>query len=74
MKQAQCVHNGHGRKFVAVLCAVALAAALRAEVACSFEGATMNVSASSTHVGSHLVLLWDATDKGDDPADWANSH
>ena len=43
MKQAQCVYNGHGRKFAAVLCAVALAAALQAGVTCLFEGATMKV-------------------------------
>ena len=55
--------------------AVALAAsALQAEVACSFEGAAMNVVAPSTHGGCRLVLLWDAVDKGDDPAAWANAH
>ena len=74
MKQAQCVHHGRGRKFAVVLCAVALAAALQAGVTCLFEGATMKVLAPASHVGSRLVLLWDTTDKGDDPAAWANSH
>ena len=74
MKQAQCVHHGRGRKFAAVLCAVALAAALQAGVTCLFEGATMKVLAPASQVGSRLVLLWDTTDKGDDPAAWANSH
>ena len=74
MKQAQCVHNGRGRRFAVVLCAVALAAALQAGVTCLFEGATMKVLAPASQVGSRLVLLWDTTDKGDDPAAWANSH
>ena len=74
MKQAQCVHHGRGRKFAVVLCAVALAAALQAGVTCLFEGATMKVLAPASQVGSRLVLLWDTTDKGDDPAAWANSH
>ena len=74
MKIQEIVKIERAREWASILCAVALAGALRGEVACSFEGATMNVSASSTHVGSHLVLLWDATDKGDDPAAWANSH
>ena len=55
--------------------AVALmASALQAEVACSFEGATMNVAVPSTHKGCRLVLLWDTKDKGNDPATWANAH
>ena len=74
MKIQEIVKMANAREWATILCAAALAGALRGEVACSFEGATMNVSASSTHVGSHLVLLWDATDKGDDPAAWANSH
>ena len=58
-----------------ILTIALLAAMARStEVACSFEGATMNMSASSTHAGSHLALLCDATDKGDDPAAWANAH
>ena len=63
-----------GKAKALLLCAVALVAAARADVACSFEGATMNVVAPSTHVGSRLVLLWDAADKGDDPSAWANAH
>ena len=48
--------------------------ALQAGVTCLFEGATMKVLAPAGHVGAHLVLLWDTTDKGNDPAAWANSH
>ena len=50
------------------------ASALQAGVTCLFEGATMKVLAPASHVGAHLVLLWDAIDKGNDPAAWANSH
>jgi hypothetical protein len=62
-----------GREMASLLCAVALAAAVSADVACSFEGATMNVAAPSTHAGCRLELLWDSADKGDDPSAWANA-
>ena len=61
------------RKFILLGFALIAGMALYAEVACSFEGATMNVVAPSTHAGCRLVLLWDAADKGDDPSAWANS-
>ena len=54
--------------------ALMAAMAVHAGVTCLFEGATMKVLAPASHVGAHLVLLWDATDKGNDPAAWANSH
>ena len=54
--------------------ALMAAMAVRAGVTCLFEGATMKVLAPASHVGAHLVLLWDATDKGADPAAWANSY
>ena len=45
-----------------------------ADVACSFNGADMTVTAPSTYAGLRLVLLWDTTDKGNDPAAWAHAH
>ena len=49
----------------AIALTLALAtSALQAGVTCLFEGATMKVLAPASHVGAHLVLLWDATDKG----------
>ncbi len=62
------------RKFILLGFALIAGMALYAEVACSFEGATMNVVAPSTHKGCRLVLLWDTKDKGDNPAAWANAH
>ena len=73
MKLTKRVQIGAGRKLAPLLCAVALAAAVSAEVSCSFDGATMNVVVPSTHAGGRLVLLWDAADRGDDPSAWANS-
>ncbi|MBR0505554.1 MAG: hypothetical protein IJJ84_09100, partial [Kiritimatiellae bacterium] len=67
MKYAPCV------RLASVLAFSLIASILQAEVACSFEGATMNVVAPSTHQGCRLVLLWDAADKGDDPSAWANA-
>ena len=67
------IRFGVWRKFVLLGFALIAGMALYAEVACSFEGATMNVVAPSTHAGGRLVLLWDATDKGDDPSAWANA-
>ena len=63
-----------GRRLALLVAVLMAAMAVHADVACTFEGAEMTVSASSAHVGAHLVLLWDATDKGNDPAAWANSH
>ena len=63
-----------GRRLALLGFAVMAAMAVHAGVTCLFEGATMKVLAPASHVGAHLVLLWDATDKGNDPAAWANSH
>ena len=46
----------------------------RADVACSFNGADMTVTAPSTYAGLRLVLLWDTSDRGNDPAAWAHAH
>ena len=74
MKLTKRVQNGEGRKFALLMVALMAAMAVHAGVTCLFEGATMKVLAPASHVGAHLVLLWDTTDKGTDPAAWANSH
>jgi len=63
-----------GRRLALLGFALMAAMAVHGGVTCLFEGATMKVLAPASHVGAHLVLLWDATDKGTDPAAWANSH
>ena len=63
-----------GRRLALLGFALMAAMVVHAGVTCLFEGATMKVLAPASHVGAHLVLLWDATDKGNDPAAWANSH
>ena len=62
------------RKFAILMAVLMAVMAVSAEVTCLFEGATMKVLAPASNAGAHIVLLWDATDKGDDPAAWANSH
>ena len=74
MKLARWVQNGDGHKFAFLLSFALMGVVLHAGVSCSFNGAEMTVSAPSSQAGAHLVLLWDAADKGDDPAAWANSH
>ena len=62
------------RKFAVLMAVLMAVMAVSAEVTCLFEGATMKVLAPASNAGAHIVLLWDATDKGDDPSAWANSH
>ena len=62
------------RKFAILMAVLMAVMAVSAEVTCLFEGATMKVLAPASNAGAHIVLLWDATDKGDDPSAWANSH
>ena len=57
-----------GRRLALLGFALMAAMAVHGGVTCLFEGATMKVLAPASHVGAHLVLLWDATDKGADPA------
>ena len=65
------------RKPLSVLAALALALlapALHATPALTLVGDRLCVSVPDSDVGSRLTLLWDETDQGDDPADWAHSH
>ena len=62
------------KKLLIMICAAVATMASRADVACSFNGADMMVAAPSTYAGLRLTLLWDTTDKGNDPAAWAHSH
>lgn len=59
---------------VALLVCMAGLGTLRADVFCSFNGSTMHVRVPSPHAGERVELLWDETDKGADPALWANKH
>ncbi|MBP5542800.1 MAG: hypothetical protein ILM98_01885 [Kiritimatiellae bacterium] len=55
--------------------ALALAApALLASPDVSLTGGMLNVTVPEKHIGARLLLVWDNADRGDDPADWANSH
>ncbi len=47
---------------------------LWADPALSFHGGRVEVAVPDEDVGSRLVLLWDAADRGDNPAAWENSH
>ena len=55
--------------------ALALAVpALLASPDVSLTGGMLNVTVPEKHIGARLLLVWDDADKGDNPADWANSH
>ena len=45
----------------------------KADVSYSLDGGMMTVKATSSFAGKGLVLLWDAADRGDIAAGWANS-
>ena len=62
------------KKLLIVMCVAVATMTLCAEVACSFNGSDMTVTAPSTYAGLRLVLLWDTTDKGNDSAAWAHAH
>ena len=53
--------------------AAAVAIGAYADVAYSLNGGMMTITAPSTLAGKGIRILWDAEDKGADPAAWANS-
>lgn len=62
------------KKLLIVICVAVASMALHADVSCSFNGTDMTVTTPSTYAGLRLTLLWDTTDKGNDPAAWVNSY
>ena len=70
------VVNPHARfklqSILAIMAGVVLALTASADVAWSLNGGTLNVVASSVDAGKGLKLLWDESDMGANPEDWAN--
>ena len=61
------------KKLLMMIGAAAVAVGANADVAYSLNGGMMTITAPSTLAGKGIRILWDAEDKGADPAAWANS-
>ena len=61
------------KKLLMMIGAAAVAVGANADVAYSLNGGTMTITAPSTLSGKGIWIVWDAEDKGADPAAWASS-
>lgn len=61
------------KKLLMMIGAAAVAVGANADVAYSLNGGTMTITAPSTLSGKGIWIVWDAEDKGADPAAWVNS-